>query len=163
MLMGLRGPQPKPPEQRRRRNAAPAANELPADGFQGEHPALPTSWRQEYVVWERDPDTREKHPLTKVRRLKFLPATREWYETFARSPMATQFIDTDWVRLREIAPLKDRYNRGDHSVARELRQQESLLGATVKDRRAMQMTVSTAPAAAGGEQPAADVRALRAV
>lgn len=158
------GPPPKDPEQRRRRNKPPAPAELPAEGFQGAYPALPTSWRQEYTVWERDPDTREKFPVHKSRRVRYLPATREWYDTFARSPMATMFAETDWIRLRELAPLKDRYNRGDHSVASELRHQEGLLGATVKDRKAMQVKIAAPTTAGEGETPkAAEVRRLRAV
>lgn len=158
------GPPPKDPEKRRRRNkdSAGSFDEVPSAGYAGEFPPLPKTWRREYVEWERDPETREKYAVNRVEEVEFLAATGEWYETFARSPIACRFTSTDWRRLLDIAPLKDQFYRGNHSLAGEFRLQESLLGATVKDRQAMRVRVVDAPASEEKGKPA-EVRRLRAV
>jgi hypothetical protein len=149
-----KGPLPQGQRQRARDEKAGGPWEtLPAEGYEGEFPKLPRYWQQEVTVWERDPDTREKFAVTKLRRRQYLPQTRNWYETFARSPMATKFTETDWVRLADIAPMKDSFYRGNHALASEIRQQETKLGATVRDRIDMRMRIAKPPAAA--EQPSA--------
>src|ERR1700759_2587866 len=59
---------------------------------------------------------------------------RSWYDTWRRSPQAKAFVDTDWMRLRMLAPLVDSYLQSPHHMKlAEIRQNESLLGATHVD------------------------------
>ena len=112
--MGGKGFPPKDPDQRRRTN--PEHREtLPAANDQ--HPALPDA--DGYRV-----------------------ETRRWYETWARSPQASRFISTDWQRLHMLAPLVDSYFASPTvTLVKELRLQESLLGATVIDRARLRWDV----------------------
>jgi hypothetical protein len=149
--MAGRGPAPganpnrKNPWERRHRVQDAEFEDLPADGYQGEFPPLPES----YLV--------EDEPVD------FLERTREWYATWARSPMAARFTRVDWMRLQDIAPLKDRYYRKPtSSMAGELRLQESLFGATVMDRQRLHWrVVPSVPADEGGEP--AKIKRLRVV
>jgi hypothetical protein len=131
--VGSRGPIPKDSTQRRRRNIDARFDELPAEGYQGPFPSLPTSYFKSV-------DNDESHPFKR----KYLAATRKWYLTWARSPQATLFTGTDWERLKMLAPLVDMYHREPRvGLATELRLQESLLGATVTDRRRMRLVVTS--------------------
>jgi hypothetical protein len=108
--MGSRGPAPKDPDKRQRRNKPPEPEELP-EAHTGPAPALP-------------------------RRSKYLQITRDWYDAWARSPQAAGFGVTDWHRLQMLAPLVDAYWREPKpSLMAEIRQNESKLGATVEDRQ----------------------------
>lgn len=63
------------------------------------------------------------------------PQVRSWWDTWRRSPQAKVFLATDWMRLRMVAPLLERYLLSPHHlVLAEIRQNESLLGATHTDR-----------------------------
>lgn len=146
--MAGRGPAPganpnrKDPSQRRRRNAEPGFEELPAEGYTGEYPPLPATWSTMVTEKVKNGDGDEEL-LTKTEKLTYLKQTRTWYETWARSPMATKFASTDWQRLLEIAPLKDQYfRRPDKGLAAELRLQEERLGATVMDRQRLRWRVA---------------------
>jgi hypothetical protein len=80
----------------------------------------------------------------------WLPATKEWYETWRRAPQAVVFVDTDWQRLRMLLPLVDRYYRRPSPIARL---NESLLGATHVDRLKARIKVelaATTPAVPAG-------------
>lgn len=73
---------------------------------------------------------------------------RAWYDTWRRSPMAAAFVATDWMRLRMLAPLVQSYLEVPHHMKlAEIRQNESLLGATHTDRLKARIKV---------EQPLAD-------
>jgi hypothetical protein len=109
---------------RRRRNVSESFEELPAEGYTGEFPALATLY------------------ITGGGRKRYLAATRNWYETWARSPMAALFTAVDWQRLAMLAPLVDEHHREPSiRVMTELRLQESQLGATVLDRQRMRVRV----------------------
>lgn len=144
--MAGQGPAPKDPEKRRRRNKGAEFEALPAEGYQGEFPALAQGYT--LVI-----DT-EDGPIEQW--VEFLPSTREWYEEWAHSPMAVRFTAVDWGRLRRvIAPLADKFHRRPTtSIATELRLQESLLGATVMDRQRMRLKIEAAEdGSSGGEKP----------
>lgn len=111
--MAGRGPMPKEPEKRERRNATPEETTLVA-GSKVKAPALPGS-------------------------RKLLPATRTWYRTWCQSPQAAQFLSTDWQRLHMLAELVDAFFRTDEAKTKremmaEIRLQEAKLGATPEDR-----------------------------
>lgn len=100
------GTTPKPPGEKVRRNVE--HREVLPDSGPAEHPDL---------VGE------------------FSAGTRGWFLTWATSPQATKFLATDWQRLQMLAPLVERYfMTGSVDALKELRIQESLLGATVVDR-----------------------------
>lgn len=137
--MAGQGPAPKDPEKRRRRNKSGEVETLPAAGYQGDYPPLAQGYT---LVIDSEEGPSELW-------VEFLPATREWYEEWARSPMAVRFTAVDWGRLRRvIAPLADKYHRRPStSIATELRLQESLLGATVMDRQRMRLKIEADEAA----------------
>lgn len=60
---------------------------------------------------------------------------RAWWDTWRRSPQAKTFLQTDWMRLRMVADLVEAYLKKPSALAMaEIRQNESLLGATHTDR-----------------------------
>ncbi len=62
-------------------------------------------------------------------------AVRGWYDIWRRSPQAKTFLITDWARLRMLAPLVANYLESPTPIKMaEIRQNESLLGATYVDR-----------------------------
>lgn len=154
--MAGQGPAPKDPEKRRRRNKEGAFEWLPADGYQGEFPGLAQGYT--LVIDSEDGPTELW--------VEFLPATREWYDEWAHSPMAVKFTAVDWGRLRRVvAPLADKFfRRPAASIATELRLQESLLGATVMDRQRMRLRVESNEAPEpSAERPASRFAHLRVV
>lgn len=59
----------------------------------------------------------------------------DWWDAWRRAPQAKLFLDTDWQRLRMLAPLVEQYwILPDKNIMAEIRQNESLLGATHVDR-----------------------------
>lgn len=155
--MAGRGSAPKDPAERRRRNKAPEREELPVAGHRGRYPKLPKSYRVEI----------ETEKGMRVRWVKYLKDTRDWYETWAKSPMAVKFTFVEWRRLRQLAPLVDAHHRNpSREMMSELRLQETLLGGTLMDRHRMNLTIRTGggDAAADPGRPAGgNVRRLRVV
>jgi hypothetical protein len=122
----MAGNGPAPSESRRRRNADTYADV-----------------RTRLVVDEelRGPELRGGPDA----RSKWRTRTREWWDTWRRSPQACVFLDTDWERLRMIAVLVDQYwARPHHLIMAEIRLNESLLGATHVDRLKARMKVESA-------------------
>jgi hypothetical protein len=133
----MAGTGPAPAEQKRRRNKD-QFEELPAEGYQGDFPKLPKTYRVERTVWVKDKDSGKKVPETKVFNVAYLRGTRDWYETWARSPMAIEFTGVDWQRLQRIARLVDAYERSpSKELLAEIRLQEAGFGGTPLDRRRM--------------------------
>jgi hypothetical protein len=123
---------PPPKEHKRRRNADTFAAEADAPDISAvDAPALPTPKR-------------------------WLKGTRDWWATWAESGQASHFTATDWQRLLALLPLVDSYNRLTVSanaedtrkmraaleIIKEVRQNESLLGATHVDRLRGRMTTT---------------------
>jgi hypothetical protein len=76
----------------------------------------------------------------------FSPAVRSWYDNWRRSPQAAAFLMTDWMRLRMLVPLVDDYLKKPTAMKMaEIRQSESLLGATYVDRLKGRMKVEKDP------------------
>ena len=115
-------PGPAPAPKRRRRNADTYADVKvhigrASRGLRG--PTLAKATADASVRW--DPE------------IKALVNT--WWETWRRSPLAETFLDTDWQRLAMLAPLvASYYARPHYTKLAEIRQNESLLGATHVDR-----------------------------
>ena len=130
--------QPKPPGQRRRRNAGQSQwKELPAEGRNGTAPELPD--------------------------LDWLDDTREWWATIWASPMATVWQPADVDPLIRLARLRDADARGEGSVSAlaQITALEDRFGLSPKARRALQWEINTAEGSAGQSQPTK--RRLRAV
>jgi hypothetical protein len=67
-------------------------------------------------------------------------ATQRWWDTWVDSEQSESFKATDWQRLQMLAPLVEAYfRRPGHNALAEIRQNESLLGATVTDRQRLRM------------------------
>jgi hypothetical protein len=135
-------PSRKDPAQRRRVNAEPGFIELPAEGYLGPVPPLPAS----YTFGGRS--------------RRYLSATRDWYKTWGRSPMAVLFASTDWQRLAMLAPLVDGHFREPSvKVMTELRLHENALGATVMDRQRLRLRIcETRPDPESGRETVTDLR-----
>ena len=119
-----RGPAPKDPATRRRRNKENRTTiGSTAGDAQIRGPELPESYSIK----------REK--ARPPSRLKFRKETREWFENWRASPQSTAFTQPTWdVLVYIIAPLFDQFVRsGDSKLASELRLQLSKLGATPED------------------------------
>lgn len=59
----------------------------------------------------------------------------KWWNTWRRSPLAGAWLETDWSRLAMLVPLVASYYAKPHyTKLAEIRQNESLLGATHVDR-----------------------------
>jgi hypothetical protein len=113
---------PKPDGQRRRRNAAPATSTVSGAGPK-RPPALPGA---------------SGYPAS----------VRKWYATWAKSPQAELFSVTDWQRLQMLAPLVAKFfDKPDGKLFSEIRQNESLLGATHVDRLRGRIVIGSEPAA----------------
>lgn len=142
---------PPPAEQKRRRNKPPEFDELPAEGHLGEYPPLPATYGIQVFVRELGDDGKPlldeqgqlRPQVAKRKQVKYLHDTREWYETWAHSPMATKFAAVDWNRLRRVAVLIDSYFRSpSKELAAELRLQEALFGGTPVDRLRARMRIA---------------------
>jgi hypothetical protein len=142
--MAGRGPAPKDPATRRRRNVAPTPTVIvPDDEIRG--PELPAGVLPGAEQWH--------------------PRTREWWETWRRSAQAQSFTATDWDFLLDTALMHHTmWLKGRWEFAGELRLRAAKFGATPEDRQRLRMAV-TGEQAPGKDQPASVSRYghLRAV
>lgn len=120
--MAGRGPAPKAPERRARRNVDP----IPLRVIQAEpvrQPELP----------ELTPDG---EPWPEI--------TREWWAMWGRSPLMAEATETDWSELRDAAVLHARLWSGNATVAAELRLRVAKFGATPEDRARLRIQFAQA-------------------
>lgn len=126
--MAGRGPAPKDPRKRQRRNADPTAlrvivaepvaqPELPTLLIRVDGDMIPVDW----------PDV-----------------TREWWQMWCDSPLSADFTATDWSELRDTARLHALYWLGQTSVAAELRLRVAKFGATPEDRARLRIQFAQA-------------------
>ncbi len=133
--MAGRGPAPKDPSERRRRNITEPLTILKPDG-QLHGPDLPDG-----IDW---PDP-----------------TRDWWATWRKSAQASTFTDTDWSFLLDTAILHMEFWDGDRSVAAELRLRAAKFGATPEDRARLKIAVGE-PASSEGRAPRTQSKAQAA-
>lgn len=69
-------------------------------------------------------------------------ATRRWWDTWRRSPMAQTFTDTDWDFLMDTALLHAELWAGNGAVASELRLRVAKFGATPEDRARLRLQIA---------------------
>lgn len=114
--MAGRGPAPKDPAKRRRRNADPVSATVVAADGELRGPELPDG-----IDWPYQ--------------------TRRWWDTWRRSPQAQTLADTDWDFLLDTALLHADLWSGNGSVAAELRLRVAKFGATPEDRARLRMQI----------------------
>ena len=128
----MAGTGPAPKAQRRRRNADTYAD------VQVRVPSSPTKLHGPPLV------AAVGNMLSEFSHV--FPAVERWWETWRRAPQAEAFLPTDWQRLTMLAPLVASYfDRPHHMKLAEIRQSESLLGATHVDRLRARIKVEAAP------------------
>src|SRR5262247_1676695 len=116
-MPGGRGPVPKDPEQRRRRNVDPIPTTVVSADGHLHGPDLPppsSDW----------PD-----------------ATKRWWWTWRRSAQAAVFTPTDWEFLLDTALLHARLWSGETGVAAEVRLRVAKFGATPEDRARLRLQI----------------------
>jgi hypothetical protein len=129
--MGARGPAPKPPEQRRRRNKE-TREQLPSPPSNALRPVPEGEWHSR---------------------------AQSWWLRWASSPQAAMFIETDWLYLEMLLVLVSKFwsissdPEGSTTLAKdlmvEIRQAQQKLGATPDDRSRLKWDLkSDAPAVA---------------
>lgn len=148
--MAGRGPAPKDPARRARRNKQPDMHIIVSEPVK--QPALP----------KRMP-TGEPWPQM----------TRAWWRMWGKDPLAQEFRATDWAELRDAAVLHGAYWTGDIKVAGELRLRMAKFGATQEDRARLRIQYAQADeaedrrdrrrAGKAGERTKARYSELRAV
>lgn len=132
-----RGPAPKPAAQRRRRNKTSTKAQLPAEGRTGPVPDLPDG--------------------------EWSPLTVDWWQSVWASPMATEFLDTDYQELVRVAMLVEMFAREpSRDLAAELRLQAARFGLSPIDRRRLDWEVAKSDDAAAVKS-GGTVHRLRAV
>jgi hypothetical protein len=112
---------PKPPGQRRRRNAGQHQwQELPAEGRRGVAPPLPDA--------------------------NWLPTTLDWWRVIWRSPMSAVWLDADRDGLVRLAQLRDAQHRGELPVSAlgQMTTLEDRFGLNPRARRSLQWEISRA-------------------
>jgi hypothetical protein len=117
--MAGNGPAPKPASKRARRNADPIPQTVlrfePAEA-----PPLPSN-----IDW---------HPMT-----------RAWYQMWIDSPQADNFTATDWSFLIDTALMHHAmWEKGQWTLAAEVRLRVAKFGATPEDRARLRMTFADA-------------------
>jgi hypothetical protein len=149
ITMAGRGPAPKDPKTRRRRNADPVARtELVADG-RTRGPALPKDALPTGETWH--------------------PRTQAWWASWRKSAQAQTFTPLDWDFLLDTALMHHTmWSKGRWEFASEVRLRSAKYGATPEDRARLRMEVSSgparppAPAAAGAVGSVTDIASRRA-
>ena len=119
--MAGRGPAPKDPTERARRNSTGGLTIVAPDA-EVRGPDLPEGFE-----W---------------------PApTVAWWETWRKSPQAKTFTDTDWSFLVDTAVMHAEFWLGNRALAPELRLRVAKFGATPEDRMRLKISVGEPPAA----------------
>jgi hypothetical protein len=138
----MRGRHPKPVEMRQNRTKKSGRAELGLVSLDGPIPIIP------------NPDERTWHPLT----------LQAWQHAW-RSPMASQWLETDTDALGRLALLWDQfYTKPMTQILAEIRLQESRFGLSPLDRSRLQWEIRRAeePTRKGPvtKRPGSDPRAL---
>jgi hypothetical protein len=140
--MAGRGPAPKDPATRRRRNAPAVPTTVIASDDQLRGPELPDDALDE--PWHS--------------------RTLAWWKTWRESPQAQAFTATDWDFLLDTALMHHTmWSKGRWEFASELRLRAAKFGATPEDRARLRMQVSPPAPAPTDEKPPSRYGHLRSV
>lgn len=126
--MAGRGPAPKDPNRRARRNKDPIALRVIV-APPVEQPELPT-----FMV-ESDGELSE---------FVWPAVTQEWWRMWGDSPLSTEFTASDWSFLVDTARVHAAFWLGNQSAAVELRLRVAKFGATPEDRARLRITFAQA-------------------
>ena len=119
--MAGRGPTPKDPAKRARRNKTPEMHVIISEPVK--QPALP----------KRMPNG-EPWPAI----------TRAWWRMWGNDPLSAEFRATDWAELRDTAVIHGLYWSGEAKLAGELRLRTAKFGATAEDRARLRIQYAAA-------------------
>ena len=126
--MAGRGPSPKDPNRRARRNSDPVPLRV-IEARPVEQPPLPTFHVEDdgqLVEFQWPARTQERRTM------------------WAESPLSAEFTSTDWSELLDTAVLHAAFWSGRTSVASELRLRVAKFGATPEDRARLRITFAQA-------------------
>jgi len=130
-LMAGRGPAPKHPSARARRNASADLRLIVAEPVA--QPPLP-----DFDIQVEQDGELVSQSFSWPRR------TRDWWQMWADSPLSAEFTSTDWSELLDTARLHAAYWGGDLKVASELRLRVAKFGATPEDRARLKIQFAQA-------------------
>lgn len=128
--MAGRGPSPKDPNKRARRNKQPDLKIITAEP--SAQPELPT------IFITKDGELVE---------FRWPAQTEAWWRMWADSPLSADFTANDWSELLDTALIHARLWMGDIKAAPELRLRVAKFGATPEDRARLRITFAHANAA----------------
>lgn len=132
--MAGRGPAPKDPATRRRRNADPVPTQALTSDDELRGPDLPSDALPEGETWHS--------------------RTLAWWNTWRRSPQAQTFTATDWDFLIDTALMHHTmWLRGRWEFASELRLRAGKFGATPEDRMRLRLQVDAPDAKPANDEP----------
>jgi len=118
----MRGPEPKDPDLRRRRNHASTAATLEHPPADVKVPVLPKRIFSGGAIHRN---------------------TREWWKVIWQSPMASRWLESDIEGLYLVAILRNEFfQRPSATLAAEIRQQETRFGLSPIDRRRLDWRVA---------------------
>lgn len=113
--MGQRGPMPSENPKRRNKESQPHVIEVG-----GEEREIPPIGSYQYMWEVVEGSGRDRVVTTETVEREFLPESVEAWEKVWSSQLAGEFRDEMQQALRRWIILVDRFNRGDHSVSKEL-------------------------------------------
>ena len=121
---------------------------------------LPETPAPELPTYFRITDANEDGELV-LKRVKYPPETRNWWELWANSPLNDGFTAHDWAYLLEVSVIHAQFwlDIDRMKCAAELRQRMANFGATPADRARLRIITVTADNA---EETAEEARRLNA-
>lgn len=149
--MAGRGPAPKDPNKRVRRNGEPTALRV-IHAEPTPQPALPEFDLQIEVDGELISQT-----------FAWPERTREWWRMWSESPLTDDYTQTDWDFLLDTALLHAKFWQGETKHAAEMRLRVAKFGATPEDRARLRIQFAQADEAEEkrGRGPAPSSRTRR--
>jgi hypothetical protein len=135
-----RGPAPKAPDQRARRNKEVVQLRV-LEAHATTQPPLPTIYFDVEIE-----DASGSKQIVK-RRFNYPKATQDWWKMLGQHPLSPEFTDLDWSYLAETALIHAHFWKGDMRVASELRLREAKYGFTPEDRARLRLQFAIATTA----------------
>ena len=149
--MAGRGPAPKDPNKRVRRNGDPVGLRI-IHANPITQPELP----------EFDLTVADNGEIT-TEQFRWPERTREWWRMWRESPLTSDYTQTDWDFLLDTAFIHAQFWQGDMKLASELRLRVAKFGATPEDRARLRIQFAQADEAEDrrGRKPGSSSRSRR--
>lgn len=107
-------------------------------GTRGDHQRK----RVKTILYETDRPVRQRSMPTRYPDGEWTKPARAWWRTWALSPQATLFIESDWDALEKVLPLlEDFYETRNPRLHEIVRRTEERLGGTIGDRERMGLEI----------------------